>query len=394
MGNFCSSSKDAAGDNGRKSRYAAAEPHADAKAAGASGNVRMNSDGSAPRVDVGYRQEPALFADDCGATALCAADDGSIVVGSEEGMLVRVDGSTGEILQQWQGLHTRDINKVMFNAATGMAFTCSRDKLVRAVAIGREADRPLTFAGHDLVVTCVAPRHDGRHVVSGSRDNTFRLWDVEQETLIASQDRKLNVIHSCAWVEELGIVAQGGEDLAIRLWDFRASGKDCGGLSLSNSIENFDYHPVCMALLDDGVGTTLVTGHNGFNGTGAMVSTWDLRMRKPLDSMHGHENTVRWVAPVKNSTRASGPPSSQLFSASDDGTIREWDLSSHSLKSTYRVPEGRLTTVVELPGSHVGKTGRRRFAAATRAGTVFVAEHEPSHDALLRSLHLGSAIAC
>jgi len=386
MGNLCSSSKDASGDKGRGSRYTAAEPLANPAHVD-----RMNGDGSAPRVESGYVRQPPLFADDCGATALCCADDGSLVVGSEEGALVRVDSTTGEILQQWQGLHSRDVNKVHFNSNTQMAFTCSRDKLVRAVAIGRDADRPLTFAGHDLVVTCVSPRTDGAHVVSGSRDNTFRLWDVEREALVASQDRKLNVIHSCAWVESLGLIAQGGEDLAIRLWDFRVGGRDCGGLALAHSIENFDYHPVCMALVDDGVGTTLVTGHNGFNGTGAMVSLWDLRMRKPLKDMHGHENTVRWVAPIAHSTRRS-PDASQLFTASDDGTIREWDVASHSMVAMYQVPEGRLTTFVALPASMTGKSGRRRFAAATRAGNVFVCEHDVTSDSMLRSLHLGNPV--
>ena len=55
-------------------------------------------------------------------------------------------------------------------------------------ATGREAGagwQVLTLAGHSDYVTSVAISADGKRVVSGSQDETVKIWDVETATEVS-----------------------------------------------------------------------------------------------------------------------------------------------------------------------------------------------------------------
>lgn len=395
MGGLCSKDEDEKQAT-RRNRYAASSTSGDA----AGGDDALATQGSPQpaRRTPQYRAFPGLFPEDVGATALAAGppaahDAATCFVGSEEGSIAHINVGTGAVLAEWQREHARDVNKLVYHAGTRALFSCSRDKTVRMrrlaaatagdaegfsdIAEGGSAGPSATFQGHSLVVTCIAVSPDGSRVFSGSRDNTVRLWDAATQAQLAVQDEKLNIVHSCAWIDTLGVCAQGGEDLTIRLWDWRAH--NGSGLSLQHTIANFDYHPICMKLLNDGTGTTIVTGHNGFNGTGAMVTTWDLRMQRPLGNMTGHENTVRWVCVPDAPTR--GAAGQQIFTASDDSTIREWQPQQRTEAASHRVHEGRLTTLEQLTDG--------TLAAACRSGTVVVLRHDPKGNALERHRHFG-----
>ena len=325
----------------------------------------------------------------------------------------------------------------------------------------------IMFKGHTLNVTCIAPIGSGYTVpptllASGSRDNTVRLWDTSTGQQIASQDIKLNVIHCLAWVPALSCVAQGGEDLTIRLWDVRApaavgDGRGSGTiydgdgglmcsptmaaaapgagtafvarrgsgiftntrqLELRHTIANFEYHPICCELIDDGgMGVTLATGHNGFNNTGAMITLWDLRMHAKLKELTGHQNTVRWLKmsdfytsrhfstslvlegqcsrgsniiaaddegggsspSVVRHSRPSSTASSRssnrhtarklLLSAADDGRMGVWDPlapAGEELKGFFEIEEGRMTTLAEIPPLFPKKQHSRAEAGCYR----------------------------
>jgi WD40 repeat protein len=80
-------------------------------------------------------------------------------------------------------------------------------------------DSQRRLEGHAGFVTCVAISHDGRRALSGSYDNTVRLWDLE-----TCQERRCFPEHH-AIVQAVAISPDGrrglsaGGDWTIRLWD-------------------------------------------------------------------------------------------------------------------------------------------------------------------------------
>ena len=76
-----------------------------------------------------------------------------------------------------QGGHTNLVSAVAFSPDGGLILTGSWDNTAKLwdAATGTELQ---TFQGHQMWVSCVAFSPDGRHVVTGSWDKTAKLWDV------------------------------------------------------------------------------------------------------------------------------------------------------------------------------------------------------------------------
>lgn len=442
MGHFCT--KDADDSAGHSSRHRRDRHKYDSTEPASHEHNTLKS----RREGAGLRIEDGVFGPGVGALAVASrptATNGcsTFFVGSENGNICEVsvdlqrltstpaanDPAVASVTRRWTA-HAKDINKLLFVESTGVLYSASRDKMIVGTRVQADGagEKPgaspatTTFSGHELNVTCVAVSPPGDLLFSGSRDNTVRLWDTERGHEIARDDTKLNIVHCCQWVPELSVVAQGGEDLTIRLWDVRERPRTIGGsLTLVHTLANFDYHPICCALMGpqaqrgevppaDGpasassaatsTASTLVTGHNGFNGHGCMLTTWDLRGRRAVETLFGHENTVRWVMPVPSPPRpstAAAPlsanplPIGEIISASDDGTLKRWRIGvkptglASSMKLQFDAvasaafPEGRITCMDWLArdsstNAAGSPEGDRTMIISTRSGVLVIAK--------------------
>eukprot|EP00980_Cylindrotheca_fusiformis_P016200 scaffold4811_cov171-Cylindrotheca_fusiformis.AAC.8 len=140
-----------------------------------------------------------------------------------------------------------------------------------------EAGRINLLRGHDLTPTCVALQSDGALAVSGSKDHSVLLWDVEQEK------RSLTLCQS--WKKSKGsdVSRAGGEVLSVACSD--------------------DGHFAAVGKRD------------------ATVSIFDIRAGKNnlVKTFTGHKGPVTCLAFRTQSL--------QMFSGSDDRCIRHYNLS-------------------------------------------------------------------
>ena len=73
-----------------------------------------------------------------------------------------------------------------------------------------------------MSVTCIAPRQDKLHMISGSRDCTTRVWDLETKKTVTKRKLARNVVTGLKWIPaELNCFIEISEDLFIRIWDIR-----------------------------------------------------------------------------------------------------------------------------------------------------------------------------
>ncbi|EJC97693.1 WD40 repeat-like protein [Fomitiporia mediterranea MF3/22] len=79
------------------------------------------------------------------------------------------------------------------------------------------------FEGHTDQINSVACAPNGKHIVSGSCDNTVCVWDVKSGNVVAGPfEGHSDAVMSVAFSPDGRQVAFGSGDLTIRIWTFEA----------------------------------------------------------------------------------------------------------------------------------------------------------------------------
>ncbi|KAJ2925578.1 hypothetical protein H1R20_g11517, partial [Candolleomyces eurysporus] len=161
--------------------------------------------------------------------------------------------------------------------------------------------------GHRSWVRAVAISPDGKSIVSGSWDNTIRIWDMETgaqvgKPLLGHGD----TINSVAISPDGKFIVSGAEDKTIRIWDAGT------GMQVGESLRGHEDWVLSVAFLHDG--QHIVSGSRD-----KTIRIWDAAAGTQVGvPLQGHTDWVRSVAI---------PPDGKLIvSGSWDRTIRIWDL--------------------------------------------------------------------
>jgi WD40 repeat protein len=74
--------------------------------------------------------------------------------------------------------------------------------------------------GHQESVGSVAFSPDGKHIVSGSEDETIRIWDADTgQSLMGPLEGHQDSVWSVAFSPDGKRIVSGSEDKTIRIWD-------------------------------------------------------------------------------------------------------------------------------------------------------------------------------
>ena len=76
-----------------------------------------------------------------------------------------------------------------------------------------------TLEGHTNCVNSVCLSSDDGMVVSGSNDNTVRLWDRSSGVLLRTLEGHRGSVNSVCLSSDDGMVVSGSFDNTVRLWD-------------------------------------------------------------------------------------------------------------------------------------------------------------------------------
>jgi WD40 repeat protein len=231
----------------------------------------------------------------------------------------RFDWQTGQVLDSWTG-HKKCVNRVSYSSAHELVFSASRDKTVRCWRAG-QVEAVQCFEGHTLNVQALDAHPSRAQCVSGSRDYSIRVWDVESGQELGSRRIDRNVVMGVRWFhgQHTQEFLQVSEDLRIRVWD-------CRELKTGPVItfKKEEYFPLSCDIFPDDV--YFVASYNGFGGVGCHVKLWDKRQTdRPVVVMQGHEEAVNGCCVVDTDTA-----NHLLRTCSSSGPVREVDLGSHA----------------------------------------------------------------
>ncbi|WP_069802144.1 WD40 repeat domain-containing serine/threonine protein kinase [Thermogemmatispora onikobensis] len=214
----------------------------------------------------------------------------------------------------------------------------------------RPAQALAVLQGHQDSVTSLAWSPDGAHLVSGSRDQTARLWLASEARPVLTYSLQATPILAVAWSADGTLLASGGENHSVQIW------------------------------------TTSGALQQTFNDLGAPVSAlaWterrDVLLAGTLGN-GGHElllsgQTTRSLLKARIRALALAPGGETLALALDSGLVATLSLSSRRLLQSYHRHRGAALSVAWSPdGTQLASGGADHQVVIWDSVSGVVQEH-------------------
>jgi WD40 repeat protein len=138
--------------------------------------------------------------------------------------------------------HSRRVRDMAFNADASLLVSGSEDQTVRLWDLTTGESRAV-LEGHTNTVTGVAFSADGKRIASCSFDGTIRLWDTGTGQSLFILEGHIGSVNDVAFSPDGTILASGGSDKTVHLWDV-ATGQPLAVLDSQPSlVSNLLFNP-------------------------------------------------------------------------------------------------------------------------------------------------------
>jgi WD40 repeat protein len=201
--------------------------------------------------------------------------------------------------------HLEDVTAVAFSPDGQRIVTGSWDQTAKVweAASGRELLSLKGPKGHSAPIWCVAFSPDGQRIVTGSWDQTAKVWEAASGRELLTLEGHSAPIRSVAFSPDSQRIVTGSWDQTAKVWE-AASGRDL--LTLGGTNGNVDS----VAFSPDG--QRIVTGLGD-----STAKVWEAVSGRELFTLKGHGHQVRSVG--------FSPDGQRIVTGSDDQTAKVWE---------------------------------------------------------------------
>jgi WD40 repeat protein len=223
----------------------------------------------------------------------------------------RMKPGAGSLLGRLEG-HKDWVWAVAFSHDGRRALSGSKDATVRLWDMESLAALAC-LQGHEAEVVTVAFSADGKRALSGSLDKTVRLWDLESEHEMRSFRGHTDSVVSVAFSEDGNSALSASRDGTIRICDL-ASGGESRRIMSQMEIVGLAFSADGMTAL----GNCIRSPTRLLPVPKNTVRLWALESGRELRRFEGHADLIWSVALSPNGRRA--------LSGSEDHAVRLWDV--------------------------------------------------------------------
>ncbi len=220
--------------------------------------------------------------------------------------------------------------------------------------------------GHDGPVNDVSFFGDSAHAVSASDDGTAILWNLEDPTnpqqVFRLRGHGFKVM-AVAVQAEASLIATGGWDKTVRLWDAR-TGEALAVIDLPSPVN-------ALAFVTGGDGPLIaIGGHDG------PVRLWHVGRGVMVGALNGHAMGITRLA--------ASPDGVRLLSAGIDGQVRLWDVAAKAVQRVFEFHDKQVFSVAFGPdGASAISSGRDGFLVHWALDEDAPLRRIAAHDALI-----------
>lgn len=180
------------------------------------------------------------------------------------------------------------------------------------------------FEGHTKAVNAVAISADGRFALSGSGDNTLKLWDIEEGTCLRTFEGNTAKVESVALSADGRFAVSGGRDNNVKVWDTQ-TGKCLKTFEAHHSVKVAAFSPDRLAL------------SGSFLGLSDTLKLWDISTGNCLPNFKEHTRSVR--------SAVFSADGRFVLSGSWDNTLKLWDIQEDKCVRSFKGHSHSVTTV-------------------------------------------------
>ncbi len=275
--------------------------------------------------------------------AVAFSPDGVLALsGGDDGTLVWWDVATGQRINNREEEGGRIRSIAFLPSGDQVVIAGDNGLLVLVDAATGETVRALDHPG-DVFAVAVSP--DGTLIASGGRDQIIRLWDTSTGSLVnrlgtASTGHRDRVT-ALAFSPDGTALASGGADARVIIWDV-ATGRSTFTLAAHNdAITDLAYAP------------------SGAPGGGALLTAsidalvyWETERYTVVHRLQGHTERVNGVAFSPDGRFAASAAGNPFAAASTDNSVILWDIASGQIIRRFTGHAFQVTDVAFSPDGH------------------------------------------
>ena len=215
--------------------------------------------------------------------------------------------SWNPIIHTLQG-HSDVVTALVIDSQRGFIISGSNDETVRIWNI-ENSDLTRTFGGHSGSVFSLSVDTQRGLIISGSENQIVTIWKVNSYGKYVEKQSLhgyLGTPRSLAVDTQRGLIISGSDDGIIRVWDIENS-------DLIHTME--EHFGSVLSLAVDSRRGLIISGSENHR-----LSVWDIETGEFVRSFKGHSGSVFGL--IVDSQRGL------IISSADDGTVRIWNILS------------------------------------------------------------------
>lgn len=219
--------------------------------------------------------------------------------------------------------HSRSLTQIKYNREGDLLFSVSKDS-TPSVWFSHNGERLGTYDGHNGTVWCCSVDHTSKYLVTGSADNSLKLWDVETgKKLVSIED--FTAVRSCNFSydgQQILYTTDNtmGKQSFVNVFSLAQLQQEGAG---ATPRIKFPTEGKALTSLWGLLDKTIITGHREGD-----INVWDLETQSIIKSSRAHSGQITDLQHNRDAT--------MFISSSKDQTAKIWDAEELEVIKTFK----------------------------------------------------------